>query len=413
MPAVCLCACKAMLASWRSRADMRSSAHARRNCLMSAFRAKPSASLGRCPDPSRDQAPYDQGGAPNLSPRRRSATTEPIPELLRLICRSPWRARIASTELRNSSYSRDRHGELPSHAIHLEDEQTVDRTQSVFENVIRKERPASGGRDGSTPFSRTRKPSQVGGFRIYRLQGCSVLRQQPLSELVETGNTQVNALGRLREILIPSHEDDFLIAEFECGGEMDRVIATQPQVFGIAAGASGKFLVDSDRSQLRVELLKVRQRLPVLLFPETTQAPGRRQSRPSLRIGKDARRCGIGASPELGRQIGAVLDDNELDQRRGVEVEDQARCSETRSETEPVPFTCADRAERVPCGIRTSPRRARASSGRSPSPLRRATGRPRRVTTISSPPSTRSRYSLRRSCSSRTPTSPSDGCSVM
>jgi hypothetical protein len=84
-----------------------------------------------------------------------------------------------------------------------------------------------------------------------------------------------------------------------------------------------------------------------------------------------------------------------------------------RSETEPVPFTCADRGERDPSGIRTRPRRARASSGRSPSPLRRATGRPRRVTTISPPPSTRSRYSLRRSCSSRTPTSLFDQCSVI
>ena len=106
--------------------------------------------------------------------------------------------------------------------------------------------------------------------------------------------------------------------------------------------------------------------------------------------------------PQLGGHLGAILGNHELDQRRGVEVEDQARCSETRSETEPLPFTRADRGERDPSGIRTRPRRARASSGRSPSPLRRATGRPRRVTTISPPPSTRSRYSLRRSWSSRT-----------
>src|SRR5262249_37433932 len=151
--------------------------------------------------------------------------------------------------------------------------------------------------------------------------------------------------------------------------------------------------------------LESHERLPVLLFPETLQAPGGRQSRPALGVGKDARRCGIVAVPELGCQLGSVLDDDELDQCRGVEVEDQARSSETRSETEPVPRTCADRGEAVPSGIRTRPRRARASSGRSTSPLRRATGRPRRVTTISPPPSTRSRYSLRRSCSSRTPTS--------
>src|SRR3954452_170233 len=141
------------------------------------------------------------------------------------------------------------------------------------------------------------------------------------------------------------------------------------------------------------------------VLPEPAHTLGSGEGGPPLWIGEDARRGGIGTAPQLGRQLGSILDDNELDQRRGVEVEDQARCSETRSETEPVLFTCADRGECVPCGIRTRPRRARASSGRSPSPLRRATGRPRRVTTISPPPSTRSRYSLRRSWSSRTPTS--------
>ncbi len=76
---------------------------------------------------------------------------------------------------------------------------------------------------------------------------------------------------------------------------MDRVIATQSQVFGVAAGSNGELLVDPDRSQLRVELLEGRECLPVLLLPESIQAPGSRQSRPALWVGKDARRCGIGA----------------------------------------------------------------------------------------------------------------------
>jgi hypothetical protein len=221
----------------------------------------------------------------------------------------------------------------------------------------------------------------------------------------EPSNAQADTLSRASKIPIPGHEDDFLIAEFERGGEVDCVVAAQLQIFGVLASANRELLIDANRGQLCVELLKGRKRLPVLVFPKTIQAPSSRKSRPALGVGKNARRCRIGTTPKLGCQLGAVLDDNELDQRRGVEVEDQARCSETRSETEPVPFTCADRGERAPCGICTRPRRARASSGRSPSPLRRATGRPRRVTTISPPPSTRSRYSLRRSCNSRTPTS--------
>jgi hypothetical protein len=164
----------------------------------------------------------------------------------------------------------------------------------------------------------------------------------------ETGDTQTDAFGRLGEISIPGDKDDFLVTEFECGSEVDRVIATQRQVFGMLAGADGELLIDPDRSQLRVELLKGREPLPVLLFPQAPQATGSRQGSSSLRVGKDARRRGIGATPELGRQVRAILDDNELDQRRGVEVEDQARCSDTRSETEPVPLTCADRGERDP-----------------------------------------------------------------
>lgn len=186
---------------------------------------------------------------------------------------------------------------------------------------------------------------------------------------------------------------------------MNRVVAAQPEVFGVIAGASRKLLVYADRNQLPVELLEDRERFSMLLIPEPLQAPGSRKGRSPLRVGQNARRCGVCAVPEPGRQLRALLDDDQLDQRRGVEVEDQIRCSETRSETGPVPLTRAERGDLLPCGIRTKPRWARESSGRSPSPLRRATGRPRRVMTISPPPSTRPRNSLRRSCSSRTPTS--------
>jgi hypothetical protein len=50
---------------------------------------------------------------------------------------------------------------------------------------------------------------------------------------------------------------------------VDRVIATQSQVFGVAAGTNGEFLVNPNRSQLYIELLEGRERFPVLLFPET------------------------------------------------------------------------------------------------------------------------------------------------
>lgn len=126
---------------------------------------------------------------------------------------------------------------------------------------------------------------------------------------------------------------------------MHSVVAA-PELFGAPAGPAGKLLIDADRGQLRVDLLEGRECLSVLFLPQPVQAPRGRQRRPALGVGEDARRRRIGAVPELGRQLRPVLDDDQLDQRRGVEVEDQARCSVTRSETEPAPFTCAERGER-------------------------------------------------------------------
>ena len=52
-------------------------------------------------------------------------------------------------------------------------------------------------------------------------------------------------------------------------------------------------------------------------------------------------------APEVtgqGGQLRSVLDDHELDERGGVEVEDQRRCSATKSETGPRAVTSARRA---------------------------------------------------------------------
>ncbi len=190
---------------------------------------------------------------------------------------------------------------------------------------------------------------------------------------------------------------------------MNCVIASKSKIFGVLTGAVSEGRINADRDQVFPQLLEHRQCPRVLSLPQPALAPRGRQSRASLRVGEDAGRRGVTASPKFGDQVRAILDDDELDQRRGVEVKDQACCSETRSDTGPVLLTCALRGDRGPCGNRTRPRRSRSSSGRSASsPLRRAMRRPRRVTTISLPPSTRSRYSLRRSWSSRTPTSLSD-----
>ena len=146
------------------------------------------------------------------------------------------------------------------------------------------------------------------------------------------------------------------------------------------------------------------------------QAPGpsrRGQCRARFRVGKDTG-GGLVAVPQVRRDIGAVLDDDQLDQRRGVEVQRQRRCSATSSDTEPRAATLARRRERGRSGKRTSPRRTSSAKASSrPIADSRATRLPRRVTTISTPCSTRSRCSLKRSCRARTPTSSSPRCSVI
>lgn len=120
---------------------------------------------------------------------------------------------------------------------------------------------------------------------------------------------------------------------------MNRVVAAKSEVFGVRAGVTSEVRIDADRDQICLQFLESRQCFSVLVLPQAALSPRTRQGRASLWVGEDAGRRGMAAGPELGGQVRAVLDDDELDQRRGVEVEDQARCSETRSDTEPVPLT--------------------------------------------------------------------------
>ena len=78
-------------------------------------------------------------------------------------------------------------------------------------------------------------------------QRLSRRRSDSLKELSEASDTQADALGCLGEIPIPGHKDDFLIVEFERGGEMNRVIAAQSQVFRVLACTASELLIDADR----------------------------------------------------------------------------------------------------------------------------------------------------------------------
>lgn len=195
-------------------------------------------------------------------------------------------------------------------------------------------------------------------------------------------------------------------AERECAREMNGVVAAELELLGKIAGSSCEHLVDPDRDELGVRRFEVLERPAVGAGAETAGTPRGRQCGASFGIGEDARGDLMARGPKICGKLGAVLDDDELDERRGVEVERQCRCSATRSDTEPRGLTPARRSRRGRAGGVIRPRRASSWSGSSPvMPASRAIGRPRRVTTMSAPCSTRSRCSLRRSWRSLTPTS--------
>jgi hypothetical protein len=118
------------------------------------------------------------------------------------------------------------------------------------------------------------------------------------------------------------------------------------------------------RPQFGENIVEVRQSQRVIFHRQSTPTARGRQRGASLWVGQDARRDGAGAGPELDRLIRSLLLDDQLDQRRRVEVEGQRRCSATRSETEPVPFTRGRRGVRGESGMVTNPRRTRSSNGR-------------------------------------------------
>lgn len=139
---------------------------------------------------------------------------------------------------------------------------------------------------------------------------------------------------------------------------------------------------------------------------DPTSSAGQRRCRTCLWVYELTGRDECGSVPELFGDLRSLLGEDELDQRGGVEVGDQRRCSATRSDT-----GSSDRSCWCPVlgrlgwvGSRTSPRARRAASG-SPSLTgeSRATRLPCIVTTTSPPWATWCTYRLSWSCSSRTP----------
>lgn len=238
-----------------------------------------------------------------------------------------------------------------------------------------------------------------------RDRGCEVSRRRRDAEALSRRGS--------RELTIPGDEGRPR-SQRQGAGKVDGVVATQAELRRQLAGLASELTIDPDRHQLVLKRFEVGQSVAIGGRAETTGTTRARDCGPPLRVSENARCDRMRDGPRLDRQLRAGLGDDELDQRRRIEVEVQRRWSATRSETEPRAFTRGAFALRRTLGSEIRPRWTRESSdSSSPRELSRATGLPRRVTTISAPRSTRSRCSLRRSCSSRTPTSVDRRCSVI
>jgi hypothetical protein len=101
-------------------------------------------------------------------------------------------------------------------------------------------------------------------------------------------------------------------------------------------------------------------------------------ARPSGRRGCSTRRGSSSSTVRRRRSI--FLGDDELDKRRGVEVEDRRRCYATSSDTDSLALTFARRSVRGPVGGVTRPRLTKSSSGSTaPTPDNRAIDWPGRA----------------------------------
>ena len=196
------------------------------------------------------------------------------------------------------------------------------------------------------------------------------------------------ARGRVERV-VPRGEEDVVAYEVQGACEVDGVVAAQGMPGGEVAGLAGQWLVERDGAQLGVEILERGNRADVSRFADTARAGGRGERRAGLGVDELARNQEVGAIPKFDGELGASFVEDQLDERRSIEVDDQRRWSATRSDTGLAALSRARRARglRGAVGSRTRPRARRSARGSiSPTGTRRATRRPR-IVTITSPPS--------------------------
>ena len=190
------------------------------------------------------------------------------------------------------------------------------------------------------------------------------------------------------ERVVPRGKKNVVASELQGACEVDGVVAAQRVLGGEVAGLKGERFVDRDDAQLGVELLERCDASGVSWLVDATCASCRGERGARLGVDELAGDEQVGAIPELNGELGAGFVEDQLDQRRRIEVDDQRRWSATRSDTGVAVLSRARRPRglRGAVGSRTRPRARRSARGSvSSTGTRRATRRPRIVTTTSAP----------------------------
>lgn len=106
---------------------------------------------------------------------------------------------------------------------------------------------------------------------------------------------------------------------------MHRIVAAQVVLGRKITRATSQRVVDSDDQRGAVKSLEVGQSGAVPGRGQTAGSPSRGQCRSCLRVGQHTDGHGMVRVPQPDSDLGPFLIDEELDQRRRVEVEGQRR----------------------------------------------------------------------------------------
>ena len=174
---------------------------------------------------------------------------------------------------------------------------------------------------------------------------------------------------------------------------MDRIVATEAQLLGESSSISYETLRDLDQVKLFVQDLEFVDRLPQATLIDPVHAARHGQCCTTFCVDQARRHDPICFDPEPGSDFASRLLDDHGHDCRSIKVNDQRRCSPTKSLT--LPRLCTRRSGRVRFGWHawmTSPPATARSNFRPPLiGIILAMALPLSVTTTSSPSRTRAK----------------------